>query len=209
MDLQFYGANCLTVSSKRVRLVFDDNLSELGGKSVSRQNDVVIFSSFQHPAVQAKTRLLIDGPGEYEVGDCMIQGIAVRAHMDEAGKKTSILYKVSAGDLDIVVTGHIYPELTDNEMERIGLVDVLCIPVGGNGYTVDGAGALSIIKKIEPKIVIPTHYADEKLNYPVPQAQLSVALHEMAMDVTQELDKLRLRAPDLPPTTQLIVLKNE
>ena len=52
------------------------------------------------------------------------------------------------------------------------MVDVLFVPVGGNGYTLDAIGALKIIKKIEPKIIIPTHYADKAIKYEVPQADL-------------------------------------
>ena len=44
MELQFYGANCVVMTYKGVRLVFDDNLAQLGGKSVSRPGDVVLFT---------------------------------------------------------------------------------------------------------------------------------------------------------------------
>ncbi len=39
MDIQFYGANCVTITYKGVRIVVDDNLSELGGKSISFNPD--------------------------------------------------------------------------------------------------------------------------------------------------------------------------
>ena len=176
MDLQFHGANCLTIASKRVRLSIDDNLAEMGAKSATKPNDVVMFTSYNHPVAVPDARLVIDCPGEYEVGDILIQGFAVRAHTDEEGKKSTTLYKVSVADMDVVITGHMYPDLSDKELEEIGLVDVLCIPVGGNGYTLDGIGALKIIKKIEPKIVVPTHYDDSKLKFPVPQRKLLDAI---------------------------------
>ena len=59
---------------------------------------------------------------------------------------------------------------------------MLVVPVGGNGYTVDPVGALKLIKDIEPKLVIPTHYADKALKYPVPQQDLAGALKEPGME---------------------------
>ena len=41
MDLQYGGGNCVVLSSKGVRLVVDDNLAELGAKSVTKPEDIV------------------------------------------------------------------------------------------------------------------------------------------------------------------------
>jgi L-ascorbate metabolism protein UlaG (beta-lactamase superfamily) len=81
------------------------------------------------------------------------------------------------------------------------------VPVGGNGYTVDPIGALKLIKEIEPKLVIPTHYADKALKYPVPQQELSVALKELAMEPKETVAKLKLKPTELTDVTQLIILE--
>jgi len=133
--------------------------------------------------------------------------MSVRANMDAADQKTATLYKIIADDLNLVITGHIYPELSEEELETIGLVDILCIPIGGNGYTVDAAGALSVIKKIEPKVVIPTNYADKALKYPVPQQSLDEALNILAMEPKETVTRLKIKASDLSDALQLIVLE--
>src|SRR5206468_745538 len=92
------------------------------------------------------------------------------------------MFKLIIGDTNVLVTGHIYPELTDQQLEAIGMIDILLVPVGGNGYTVDPIGALKLIKAIEPKMVIPTHYAEKSLNLPVPQQDLTNALKELGME---------------------------
>lgn len=205
MDLQFYGANCLVVTFKGSRLVIDDNLVDLGAKSVCKADDVALFTG-SHGNV--KGRLTFDGPGEYEVSDISIIGIAARAHIDEPGQLNATMFKVIAGEQSILFTGHIYPELDDKQLEAIGLVDVMVVPVGGNGYTVDPVGALKLIKEIEPKLVIPTHFADKALNYPVPQQTLADALKEMAMEPKETVAKLRLKPAELTDVTQLVVLEN-
>jgi L-ascorbate metabolism protein UlaG (beta-lactamase superfamily) len=151
--------------------------------------------------------MVIDSPGEYEVAHLSITGTPARAHMDEDDKTlNSVMYKIVSGDTSYLVTGHVYPSLTDDELEAIGLVDVMFVPVGGNGYTLDPIGALKLIKAIEPKLVIPTHYADKKLNYEVPQQELDVAVKELGMEVKETLPKLKLKPGELTDITQLVVL---
>ena len=205
MDLQFYGANCITLSYKGVRIVIDDNLAELGGKSILKADDVALFTSAHSGDIPA--RLMLDGPGEYEVSDVSIIGLGARGHMDEDGKKTATMFKLVIGELDILITGHIYPDLNDTQLEDIGMVDVLIVPVGGNGYTLDPVGALKLIKDIEPKLVIPTHYADKDLKFPIPQQSLADALKELGLEPKETTTKLRLKPGELSDVTQLVVLE--
>jgi hypothetical protein len=207
MDIQFYGANCLGLVTKHARLIVDDNLAELGAKGVIKEGDVVLYTA-THPDPAQTAKLVIDQPGEYEVSGISVHGIVARSHMDEDKAKTATMYKIMTEDLSILVTGHVYPELSDVQLEAIGMVDVLFIPVGGNGYTLDGIGALALIKKIDPKLVIPTHYADSKLNFPVPQQPLADALHALAMEPKEEpTSKLRIKHSDLTEGLQLVVLE--
>jgi hypothetical protein len=204
VDIQFYGANCISLSTKSRKIIIDDNLAELGAKNVSKPEDVALFTNGK---LDTPSTLIFDGPGEYEVSDVSIIGIAARAHMDEEGKVNATMFKLIAGDYNILVTGHIYPELSEAQLERIGVIDVLLVPVGGNGYTVDPVGAIKLIRAIEPKIVIPTHYADKVFNYPVPQQDLENALKELAMEPKETVSKLKLKATELSDVTQLVILE--
>ena len=205
MDLQFFGANCIALTYKNARLVIDDNLAELGAKSTTKPEDVGVSTMVY--ATHPKSRMIIDMPGEYEVSDISVIGIPARAHMDEPGKQTATMFKVIAGDIRVLVTGHIYPALTEAQLEKIGMIDVLVVPVGGNGYTLDPVGALKLIKAIEPKLVVPTHYADEALTFPVPQQDLSNALSELGMEPKETVAKLKAKAHELSDVTQLVVLE--
>jgi len=206
MELQFHGANCLSVSHKGTRIIIDDNLAELGNKSITKEGDVSLFTG-SHSGT-APGRLVFDSPGEYEVADISIVGIAARSHIEESGSGAT-MFKLAAGELSILVTGHIYPELSEAQLETINQVDLLVVPVGGNGYTVDPAGALQLIKAIEPKLVVPTHYADKALKYPVSQQDLAAALKELAMEPKETLSKLKLKPSELSDLTQLIILSAE
>ena len=205
MDIQFHGANCVSVSYKGTRLVIDDNLIELGAKSVLKPDDVALFTG-PHTGT-ALARLMFDSPGEYEVADISITGLAARSHVDTADQQRTTMFKLVTAELSVLLAGHVYPELSESQLEIIGAVDVLIVPVGGNGYTLDPVGALKLIKAIEPRLVIPTHYADKDLKFPVPQQELSNALKELAMEPKERVAKLRLKPSDLTDLTQLIVLE--
>ncbi len=205
MDLQFYGANCVSLTHKGTRFVIDDNLADLGAKSILKADDVALYTAAVHEK-PAAARLVFDGPGEYEVADISVIGVAARAHTDEDGQNAT-MFKLLLGETSVLFTGHVYPELSEAQLEAVGMIDVLVVPVGGNGYTVDPVGGLKLIKTIEPKLVVPTHYADKSLKYPVPQQELSQALKELAMEPKETVSKLKLKSSELSDVTQLVILE--
>jgi L-ascorbate metabolism protein UlaG (beta-lactamase superfamily) len=194
------------MATKQARVTIDDNLADLGGKSASKVGDIALFTG-AHADPTQQTKIVIDQPGEYEVSGISIYGIVARAHIDEAGKKTATMYKIITDDIRILVVGHAYPELSDAQLESIGMIDVMFVPVGGNGYTLDAVGALTLVKKVEPKLVVPTHYEDKSLQFPVPQQSLEQALQGLAMEPTERVAKLKLKAGTFGETTQLVVLE--
>jgi hypothetical protein len=208
MELQFHGANCVTITNKQARIVVDDNLVELGAKSVSKPGDITLFTG-KHDATPEGSKIVIDMPGEYEASGVSIYGIAARSNMDEDMKMNATMYKIVFDDFRILVAGHVFPELSDAQLEAIGMVDVMFVPVGGFGYTMDGIGALKLVKKIEPKLVIPTHFEDNTLKFPVPQQPLKDALQQLAMEPKETVGKLKLKPSDLTDTTQLVVLEKQ
>ncbi|MBA3758798.1 MBL fold metallo-hydrolase [Candidatus Saccharibacteria bacterium] len=207
MELTYYGANCVRIVTKKAAITIDDNLSEVGLKSITKPGDIALFTG-AHKDPIADVKLFIDLPGEYEVSDTSIQGIAARAHLDESGQAATI-FKVIGDDIRVVALGHIYPELNDSQLEAIGIVDVLIIPVGGNGYTLDAIGAAKIIKKIEPKLIIPTHYDDNAVKYEVPQSPLDEVIKVLAIEPKEAEAKIKLKSGELGEITQLQILERQ
>lgn len=208
MELQYFGANCVRINTKKASIIIDDTLQDVGLKSDTKPKEIALFTT-AHAAPATEVNIVIDQPGEYEISDTSIQGIPARAHMDEEGQYSATIFKIIAEDIRVVALGHVYPELNESQLESIGTIDVLLIPVGGNGYTLDPTGALKLIKMIEPKIVIPTHYEDKAINYAVPQQNLEEALKNMSMEPKERTDKLKLKAGELAEANQLIVLERQ
>jgi L-ascorbate metabolism protein UlaG (beta-lactamase superfamily) len=206
MEVQFFGGNCVRLTVKKASVVIDDNLADLGQKTITKSGEVALFTG-AHGNPKTDVKLTLDAPGEYEVSDLSIKGIAARAHMDESDKQNATMFKVMADDVRVAIVGHIYPELSSSQLEALGTIDVLIIPVGGNGYTMDPVGALHVIKEIEPKLVIPTHYDQDGLQFPVPQQSLADALKGLGMEPKETVVKLKLKSGEMGDTTQLIVLE--
>lgn len=209
MEIQYYGGNCVKITTKKASVVVDDNIKELGGSQISKPTDIVLLTTrLDHE--EPKAVLVVDGPGEFEASNVSISGVAARAHMDEEGKLGATMYKIVADDIRIAVVGHIYPDLSEEQLEALGTIDILVIPVGGHGFTLDAVGALKVIKKIGPKLVIPTNYSDTKLNYPVPAVTLEDALKGLAMEPKETIAKLKVKGTELlTDQAQLVVLERQ
>ncbi len=205
MDLQYYGGNCVALTAKGIRLVVDDNLVELGAKSVTRPDDIILFTG-AHGAGKGEPRLVIDGPGEYEVSGLSVIGIAARAHVDPEGTHNATMYKIMTDEANFFITGHVYPDLNYDQLEAIGMVDIMVVPMGGNGYTLDPVGAMQLIKKVEPKVVVPTHYADEAVHYPVDQQPLEQVLKNVGMEPKDTVAKYRFKPAEATDATQLLIV---
>lgn len=101
---------------------------------------------------------VIDIPGEYSVKGINIVGIT-SFHDAKQGEERGLntIFVFESEDMRICHMGDLGSDLTEKQLEDINGVDILMIPIGGK-YTIDGKKAVDIIKKIEPKIIIPMHY---------------------------------------------------
>lgn len=207
MEFQYKGANCVQITTKAATLMTDPNLTLQGAKSPSLAKvDVCLLTDPRFKPETTENAFMVDCPGEYEVSGFAIKGIAARAHMDEEKIHTATLYRITASDLNVVVCGHIYPALSDEQLEAIGLVDVMIVPVGGNGYTLDAIGAAKLVRAVSPKAVVPVHYADEGLNYEVPQNHVEDFIKELGAPVEQ-VDKLKLKKDTLADALTVFQIK--
>ncbi|MBP7820945.1 MBL fold metallo-hydrolase [Candidatus Saccharibacteria bacterium] len=205
MEIEYFGGNCVKLSNKKANLIVDDNLAELGLKTKITSNDISLVTS-KDIKVDNDARFSINCPGSYEISDISVKGIAARSHLDEDGERATV-YVVRIGDFSVAIVGHIYPDVSDQLAEDIGVVDILIIPVGGSGYTLDAVGAAKVANKIDPKVVIPTHYADSKINYPVPQSELAEFLKVMGSNEPEKTSLLKVKESELGDKMHVVVVE--
>jgi len=190
-EVEYKGANTVVISTKKGTIVTDPQLSLVGLKDVTTKDAIELSTEARFALNSENARLTIEGPGEYGIADFDIHGIAAQRHLDADGKASTI-YRIEAGEIRVALVGNIYEKLSEAQLEEIGLVDVLIIPVGGNGYTLDATGAATLTRLIDPKIVVPIHFADSAIKYEVPQDDLETFAKELGVPV-EEAPKLKLK----------------
>ncbi len=144
----------------------------------------------------------VTGPGEYEIGDVIIIGIATFHDGQHKGKNT--VYLMELDDLSVCHLGNLGSVLSDEQVEELGNVDVLLVPVGG-GATVDATAAAEIVRQLEPKAVIPMHFktptGDKDL------APVDRFLKEMGLSGVTPQPKLNVTKTNLPLSSQVFLLE--
>jgi len=204
-EVEYKGANTVVISTKKSTMVTDPKLSLVGLKDLSIKDVIELATEARFSLDNDTVRLKIEGPGEYGVGEFDIKGIAAQRHLDsESDPLRSTMYRVEVSDIRVAIIGNIYEKLSDTQLEELGLIDVLIIPVGGNGYTLDATGAANLTRKIDPKVVIPVHFAEADLKYEVPQESLDVFVKELGAPV-EEMSKYKLKQSALLPAALTIV----
>lgn len=169
MDIIYLGHSSFRVQSKVGSLVTDPfDPSMLGIKFPKVSADVITISHDHKDHNQSvlvdDARKVISSPGEYEIGGISIIGIP-SFHDDQKGelRGSNLIYVFEVDGYRIVHLGDLGYVLSDSEVSALGDVDILMIPVGGT-YTIGPDEAESVVRKIEPSIIIPMHYGSEDLN---------------------------------------------
>lgn len=204
-DIEYKGGNTVLLSTKKDTLVFDPKLSLVGLKDIVIKDAVEIATEARFVTNGGDAKLLIEGPGEYGVANFDIKGISAQRHLDTASEEAlSTMYRIEIGDVRIGVLGNIYEKLTDIQLEELGILDILILPIGGSGYTLDATGAANLTRTIDPKVVIPVHYADSALTYEVPQDTLDTFVKELGAPV-ETFSKYKVKALSSVPVTLTVV----
>jgi L-ascorbate metabolism protein UlaG (beta-lactamase superfamily) len=146
----------------------------------------------------------ITGPGEFEIGSVFITGV----QMDGQGKKAeekprNTLYVFDYMGITVAHLGDMRSVPPQNEIESLGTVHIVLVPVGG-GSGLNAAKAAEIVSLLEPNIVIPMHYSTPATK--VPLDRLDKFLKEMGVHEVETVPSLKVTKTSLPDETKLVVL---
>lgn len=204
-DIEYKGGNTLIIATKKATLVTDPRQSVIGLKDVSLKDSIEVATESRLALNSVGARLSIESPGEYEVADFSIRGVSAQRHIDtEADERTATIYRIEVADVRIALIGNIADSLSEDQLEALGVVDMLILPVGGGGYTLDATAAANLVRRIDPKAVIPIHYADKALKYEVAQDELSVFTAELGAPV-ETVAKFKVKSASVIPAVLTVI----
>jgi len=204
-EISYLGHACFRLRGKE-GIVLCDPYHPTLGLELGKPTAHIVTLSHGHPGhsnaaavrpVQTQP-FVIDGPGEYEVRGILLTG--VRSYHDknkglERGFNT--IYVIRLDDISYCHLGDLGHDLSQSQLEEIGNVDVLFVPVGGE-ETIGPAEAVSVISQLEPRLVIPMHYAPPQSSFARQLLPLEGFIHEMGLKDLVSKEKVSVTASSLP-----------
>jgi len=202
MTITWYGHSCFKINNQggHITIITDPFDKKIGLTPPRGNADIVTISHdhFDHNNIKAISGdvFAVKGPGEYEVKGIRIMGIS-SYHDKKEGQERGLntIYVIKIDGIKICHLGDMGQEkLTNKQLESIGSVDVLMIPVDGVS-TMNAREAVKVVKQIDPSVVIPMHYKLPGLT--VKFNDVKDFLKEIGLNGQQAVDKLILKKKDL------------
>ncbi len=135
-----------------------------------------------------KEPFVISGPGEYETNGLFIHGIQGQSEYD-GEKRTNTIYSMTIDGINTLFLGAQNGPLPADISDIIDTVDLLFVPIGGNGVY-DPKEAYKTAMNLEAKLIIPMHFKSEK------DESVKAFLKESGTQATP-VDKLTIKRKDI------------
>lgn len=210
MDIYWYGQSCFKIKGKTATVVIDPFDSDYTGLKLPKDLEAQLVLSTHnhndHNNVRAilGNPLIVTGPGEYEKVGVNVIGLAsFHDNCQGAERGLNTIYHILMDGINLVHLGDLGHELSDELVNGLGTTDILMIPVGGVP-TIDAEKAAKVIAQLEPRMVIPMHYAIEGLKFPLENADKF--LKEMGAENITAVAKVVITKDKLPEETAVVVL---
>ena len=163
MKIRWFGHACFLFESEDgTRIITDPFDGSVGYKVPTIEADIVTVSHdhYDHnyvEGVQGDPKI-VKSPGECTISGISIKGVSA-FHDEVKGEKRGpiIIYIFDIDGVKICHAGDLGHLLSKTQLEEIGEVDVLLLPVGGT-FTLDAHGANAAVKQLSPKLIIPMHF---------------------------------------------------
>jgi len=210
MEITWFGQTCFRLSERGLATVVTDPYSPEIGLTLPRSRAHIVTVSYDDPQCRYTSGVrgpfkLLDGPGEYEIGTVFITAIATYADGKRgATRGLNTVFTFSFDSLTVCHLGRLGHVPTQSQVEDLGTVDILLVPVGGVG-SLGPAQASEVISLFEPSFVIPMYYMIPGLQ--VKLGTLSRFLKEMGLDKVDSQEAFKVSRSSLSEETQVIVLE--
>ena len=209
MEIVWYGQTCFRLSERGLSTVVTDPYPPEVGLTYPRPRAHVVTVSHDDESCRYVQGVrgpfkLFDGPGEYEIGGVFITGISTFADGKQGelrGLNTVFLFDFVG--LTVCHLGYLGHVPTQSQVEDLGTVDVLLVPVGG-GDNLTPAQASELISLFEPGIVIPMYYKIPGLGMRL--GSLDRFRKEVGLEKLETEDTLKVTKSNISEETEIVVL---
>src|SRR4030042_322835 len=213
MEITWHGLSCFRLRERKLATVVPDPFdSQATGYEPLKLRADIVTVSHEAPghnytsAVKGYSRL-INTPGEFEIGDVFITGIQTNGYGKQATQEPrNTLYVFDFEGVTVAHLGDLRRVPSQTEIEALGTVHIVLVPVGGGGG-LNAAKAAEVVSLLEPGFVIPMHYGTSINNFKM--APLSKFLKEMGLGNIEAQPSLKVTKSMIPEETRVIVLEHQ
>lgn len=197
MQIQWTGLSSFRIETKNSVIITDPFDDSLGVVMPKLKADIVLVSDKTNKIANNIKRLmgdfrLIDLPGEYEIKQSFVYGVAA----------PNTLFTIEDEGMSLAFLGALDTGLTNEQLEAIEGVDILLLPVG----TLSKEQRTTLTSQVEPRIVIPYLYKQPKVKLAL--EPLETFLKEFGVKTVSPQEKYTIKKKDLPQAeTTVIVLQ--
>ena len=213
MKIKWLGhASFMITSDTGIKIITDPYVTggDLGYGGIKERADIVTVSHKHSDhnnvaAVQGNPEV-VKGAGIAQIKGIEFKGIPT--YHDDAGGRLrgdNIIFCFEVDGIRICHLGDLGHQLVEEQVDELGRIDVLLIPVGGV-YTIDAGAASQICARLKPKVIIPMHYRSDKCAYPI--AGVDEFLRGKKDVSRLDTSEMEFKPGELPATAQIIVPKS-
>ncbi len=198
MIITHHGVDFFKVSFGDITIAVNPISKDSKIKSKSLGSDITLISlnSPEHNGSDTTSRgdkesFVISGPGEYEVSGVFIKGFLSRSNYG-GEEKINTVYTLTLENMTLGFLGALSEkELSSEAKEAFEGVDILFVPIGGDGV-LDPATAHKLAVAFEPKLIIPSHFEEVG-----DKNALKTFLKESGSESVKPIDKLTIKRKDI------------
>lgn len=203
MDITWHGNSCFTIKTKSASVVINPYKDGKGLKTPSLKGDIVIVTGESEgndnvEAVAGEPKV-VDWAGEYEIA-----GVVLTATPSPSG--IGFLFTMSGETARICYLENVGKKLEEEMVDKIGEVDILILPVGGE-HGMDAEAAHNIAETIEPRCIIPMNYNVEGSTAGLKDVEAFLKLTGAPNATPEEKYSISSRSELKDDSTECVVLK--
>jgi L-ascorbate metabolism protein UlaG (beta-lactamase superfamily) len=206
LQIRWHGHSCFEIKNDITLVTDPHDGRSIGIPTPSVVGDIILVSHdhFDHNStktVEKEDSKIIKDDRKRNISNIEIRGVEA-FHDDARGAKRgkNIMYKFTIEGITFCHMGDLGHELDDETVQKIGNVDILFIPVGGN-FTLDDRQAWNVINKIKPRIIVPMHYRIGGLSIPI--AGIDPFLNKSKYKVLKVGNEIDIEKEDLPSEPEI------
>lgn len=210
MEIKFYGHACFSIAEGGITIVTDPYKEEIGLKLPKLSADAVTISHDAAPynnakAIEGNPKVFI-WPGEYETKGIHLKMIhSFHNQKEDAEQFENYITVIHWANIRLCHLGAQGTKLTPEQLEQVGEVDVLFVPIGGKGC-LEAKKAKEVIEQIEPRMIIPMCYNTDGSNLELNSRDAFLSV--MGSKAEEPIDSFKVKRSELPEDNSKLIILN-